>query len=222
MLRALQLLCNFPLYCTKHHRNTSFFSGQEPAFQPRSPELLAHNSRDLSTFSTKLELPISEAMASMAKNRLFVLLFSVWSLLVATTTAIDIQCTFIRDPKQVNITFNPDSITALSGAIRDNTLLPALDPDGVTLSRAQAKQIGWDAAGDGNKYQICLQNNYLFQSTTVPLKDISDAVAQFASTCCPPGQKCQDGRTILKGSGGLNVRVLSQQYGAECCGMFLC
>lgn len=78
---------------------------------------------------------------------------------------------------------------------------------------------------------MCLQNFYLFKSLTVSLEDVSAVVNAIQTTCCgttpntgPTGRQglCQDAKGSVKATDGSTVKVVGQDYGDRCCGMFLC
>lgn len=85
---------------------------------------------------------------------------------------------------------------------------------------------------------MCLQNFYFFKTVTVPLADVAAAVAEIADSCCEAGRrarvglagtgtggrqgKCQDSKAIIRAPSGENIKVVGQDYGDNCCGMWGC
>lgn len=148
----------------------------------------------------------------------------------------DAQITCLRFPPSIagNQTFNPEAITALSEALSNNIFDPPLPGDGITLSPFRATRIGW---ADSGGYQICIQNFWFFKTLTIPLDTLSQAVSAMGSSCCDdaaqegisphqgafgrPG-RCQDAKALVKATDGSEVRVVAQDYGDRCCGMFTC
>lgn len=146
-----------------------------------------------------------------------------------------IQC--LRFPRTIigNLTYNPDAITALSTAISDNSLTPQLPSEGIKLRPGYSSRVGWEGSGG---FQVCVQNFWFFKTLTVPLKDLADAVAELKNQCCDDGPglatgvvmgtegrggKCQDAKGLVKASdGSSNLKVVSQDFGDRCCGMWGC
>lgn len=163
-------------------------------------------------------------------------LLSLTTLLTSTlaqtnTSTTDYSVNCLKFPPTIigNATFNPDAITGLSNALAKNTYNPPLPSDGIKLSPGGASRVGYQGAGG---YQVCLQNFYLFKSVTVKLEDVSAVVTQIGQKCCgdtpnAPGQpgrqgKCQDAKATMQSTDGSNVKVVGQDYGDRCCGMFMC
>lgn len=134
-------------------------------------------------------------------------------------------------PRNGNQTIEPELITSLSQALSDNSFNPALPSDGIKLSPGRASRVGWGNKDQG--FQVCVQNFYFFTTLTVPLKQLSDAVALMRDTCCTAEPvsdqvtigrrgKCQDSKVVMKLADGNDVKVVAQDYGDNCCGMFVC
>ena len=153
-----------------------------------------------------------------------------------TTLRTDIPLDCLRFPRTIVGTqqYNPDAIQALSGALSDNSFNPPLPSEGITLKGGYSSRVGW--AGSGG-FQVCVQNFYFFNTVTVKLSEISDAVALMADQCCDstPGQNkvpgspdagriglCQDSKATVKAIDGRTVKVVAQDYGDRCCGLWGC
>lgn len=158
------------------------------------------------------------------------LLFSS-SALAQTNQTYGIDC--LRFPPTIsgNFTFNPDAISALSQAISDNSLNPPLPSQGVVLKPGRSSRIGWTGSGG---FQVCLQSYWFFKTITIPLSDLSGAIAAMGTTCCNDGTsapvpgaqgrqgRCQDARAMVPGTDGSLVRLVTQDYGDNCCGLWGC
>jgi len=148
----------------------------------------------------------------------------------------DIQVKCLRFPPLVagNQTISPDSITALSQALSENSFNPQLPSKGITLKAGYSSRVGW--AGSGG-FQICVQNFWFFKTLTVDLDTLSQAVAAIEKTCCddptqvgrskipgPAGRPgmCQDAKAMVKATDGSEMKVVAQDYGDTCCGMWGC
>lgn len=148
----------------------------------------------------------------------------------------DYQINCLRFPTRVvgNNTLPPDAITALSAAFSDNSFNPPLPSNGITLKPGYSSRVGW--AGSGG-FQVCVQNFWFFKTLTVSLEDLSGAVAAMGSVCCDeetregaskvPGAGgrsglCQDAKALVKASDGSEIKVIAQNYGDHCCGMWGC
>lgn len=169
------------------------------------------------------------------------LLLSLSTLLVAavaqtntTNSTNSILClSFPRTilPRNGNLTIEPESITSLSQALSDNSFNPALPSDGINLSPGRASRVGWGNKDKG--FQVCVQNFYFFKTLTVPLKELSEVVTLMKDTCCTAEPvsdqvlvgrrgKCQDSKVVMQLDDGSSVKVVAQDYGDNCCGMFGC
>ena len=148
------------------------------------------------------------------------------------TDDFQVKCLRYPQPAAGNISFNPDAITALSKALEDNTFNPQLPSEGVKLKAGYSSRVGW--AGSGG-FQICVQNFWFFKTLTVSLDSLSQATAAIGSTCCDdttgpskvPGTGgrpglCQDGKALVKATDGSELKVVGQDYGDNCCGMWGC
>lgn len=166
------------------------------------------------------------------------LLLSLSTLLVAAvaqtnTTSHGVYCLQFPPaaiPRGGNATLAPEAITDLSEALANNSFTPALPTDGIKLSPGQSSKVGFEGNGG---FQVCLQNFYFFKTVTVPLKTISEAVAEMKDTCCSAqpqspqiliGRRgyCQDSKAFVKSTDGSEVKVVAQDYGENCCGMWGC
>lgn len=85
-----------------------------------------------------------------------------------------------------------------------------------------------------------MQNWWFFNTVTVALQDISDAVAAMEDNCCDtdpdasekgtskvPGSGgrrglCQDSKATVKAVDGSTVILVAQDYDDLCCGMWGC
>lgn len=148
----------------------------------------------------------------------------------------DYQIKCLRFPPRVagNKTLSPDAITALSTAFSDNSFNPPLPSNGITLKPGYSSRVGW--AGSGG-FQVCVQNFWFFKTLTVSLESLSGAVAAMGSVCCDeetregggkvPGVGgrrglCQDAKALVMASDGSEIKVVAQDYGDDCCGMWGC
>lgn len=131
-------------------------------------------------------------------------------------------------------TFTPEAITGLSNQFANNTFDPPLPSEGVKLSPGTATRVGF--SGNGG-YQVCLQNPWFFKTQTITLDTISQAVAMIADQCCDesplvgnskiPGSggrqgSCQDSKVLAPAVSGDKIKVVGQDYGDVCCGLFAC
>lgn len=147
----------------------------------------------------------------------------------STNSSNDVHC--LKFPPTIigNATFNPAAIDGLSTSIAKNNFNPPLPTGGVKISPGGSTRIGNSADGG---YQVCLQNFYFFKTLTVALSDISDVVKEIEQTCCgttdnpanEPGRrgKCQDSKGTVKATDGSTIKVVGQDYGDRCCGMWGC
>lgn len=144
--------------------------------------------------------------------------------------------TCLRFPPEVagNKTLNPTAINALSTALSENSFNPPLPTDGITLRPGYSSRVGW---ADSGGFQVCVQNFWFFKTLTVSLETLSGAVSAMQSTCCDGetsegaskvagtgGRKglCQDAKALVPAGDGSEVKVVAQNYGDDCCGMWGC
>lgn len=141
----------------------------------------------------------------------------------------EVDC--LRFPPTItgNQTINPDAISALSKAISDNSL--NLPSGGIVLKPGRSSRIGWTGSGG---FQVCLQSYWFFKTITIPLADLSGVVGSIGTTCCDDGSsapapgglgrlgRCQDASALVAGTDGSKVRVVTQDYGDNCCGLWGC
>ena len=82
-----------------------------------------------------------------------------------------------------------------------------------------------------------MQNFWFFKTLTVSLDSLSKAVAAIGDTCCDDSAqaggsknvgsagrrgKCQDAKALVKATDGSELKVVAQDYGDNCCGMWGC
>lgn len=132
-------------------------------------------------------------------------------------------------------TFQPAAVQALASSLSLNAFTPPL-PATINLPPGRSWSAGLPGAGG---YQICVANLWPFRSVSFQLSDVADAVQRIAETCCGPdavGERgpagpapqgtheegCLDGRTVLVGSNGNELRVAGQSLDERCCGMWGC
>ncbi len=151
-----------------------------------------------------------------------------------STEDFNVKC--LRFPPTVagNLAFSPDAITALSQAFSDNAFNPQLPSEGVTLRPGYSSRVGWGGSGG---FQVCVQNFWFFKTLTVSLDSLSQAVSAMGSACCEdptqngtssvPGTggrpgRCQDAKALVKATDGSELKLVAQDYGDLCCGMWGC
>lgn len=151
-------------------------------------------------------------------------------------TDFEVKC--LKFPSLIagNQTLNGDAMSVLSQALTDNSFTPRLPSAGITLKPGYSSRIGVSEKGG---YQVCVQNWWFFKTLTIPLDNIAATVDALKDTCCsdtdnpdvhrPPNVndmgrpgKCQDAKGLVEDVNGNKAKVVAQNYGDACCGMWGC
>lgn len=159
-----------------------------------------------------------------------------FSCITTATQSFNVECTrYLGGVSRGNHTFQPPAVHALASSLSTNAFTPALPPT-IKLLPGRTWSAGLPGAGG---YQICVKNLWPFRSVTFQLADLADAVQSIADRCCgpdavgprgpagpaPPGtpeEGCLDGRTVVVGSNGDELKVVGQSLEERCCGMWAC